>query len=146
MKISVEWYTSDCRVIYWGFDTHWTWDEYFVSFDKLCRLARSVDFRVDVMAEVQYASMLPMGALGAYQATAKGLPENVRSLAIVGANIWMRAMISGLRQFDTRLGSKIFFADTRYQARQLLCEPSRQTQVIVQNERRRYAASSELLR
>ena len=146
MNINAQWYTSDCRVIHWTFSRSWTWDDYYVSFDQLCQLATAVDHRVDVVAEVHVASMLPRGALAAYKTTADGLPANVRSIALVGANVWMRAMITGLRCVNTHLGDKIFFTDTRDQALRLVCEPCYRTPQFVTIDRASHHASSELLR
>ena len=123
MNSKVEWYTSDCRVILWKFDAVWTWEAYFNSFYTLCRLADSVDHRLGVIAEVQADMMLSNGVTAAYKATAERLPLNVRSIAVVGANIWTRTMLSSLRRINPRLGDKIFFADTRFHALQLFCEP-----------------------
>jgi hypothetical protein len=146
MNINTQWYTSDCRVIQWTFATYWTWDDYLVSFDRLCRLATSVPHRVDVVAEIDYTTMLPRGAISAYKTTADHLPLNVRSIALVGANVWTRAMITGLRCINTRLGDKVFFTDTREQALQLICESCHRTPQLSTLDYASQHASSELSR
>ncbi len=121
MKSHVGWYSSDCRVIYWVFDDGWTWDDYQESYAIVCILAQSVNYRVDVIAKLPAGGMLPMGAAKMYELTALGLPSNIRTIAVVGASIWAKAMIKGLRPISPRLGSKVFFADTVPEACRLLC-------------------------
>lgn len=122
MNIKVEWYTDDCKIIYLDFDVIWTWEDYIVSYCTLCQYAASVEHRVDVLAEMKRASMLPKRSMVAYRFTAEKLPPNVRSIAFVGANVWVKSMLKGLRRFNPELGDKIFFTDTRLQALQLLSQ------------------------
>lgn len=121
MGIAVNRFTQRANVIIWTFDRQFSLDDYRSALTESRRIAAEITTSFDLIADLSTCEKLATDSFFELEKTAATLSNNLRSVAIVGSNIMIRTIISAFRQSDSRLGDKIYFAETLDQARKLVC-------------------------
>ena len=136
MEISVSRCAKSENVIIWRIPPECGVAEYQQALEKSRNIAKKITTHVDVIIDASAYHVLFSNAFFEFGNTATSISKNLRSVAIVGANIGVRTIISAFRQSNSELGNKIYFAETLSQAKNLVCQkvnsaaPHRATQEI----------------
>lgn len=122
MAIELIWHDEAKSIICENYQGQWTWEDYFAMSAALVEMMKSVDHRVDIVANMKEGTMPRSGASMTFAKKAMtSLPPNWGRMVIV-TNPFIRALTSIFKKFDSQLGSKILTADTVEKAYQVIAE------------------------
>ncbi len=122
MAIELRWDDEAKLIIRENYQGHWTWDDFFAMSTEVATMMKSVDHRVDILANMKDGIMPMSGASMSFSKKAlAALPPNWGIMVIV-TNPFIRALASIFKKFDSQLGSKMFTVDTVENAYQLIAE------------------------
>lgn len=109
------------RVIIWTIGQTYTLAEYRHAFAESQQIANQIPKSFDIIVDTTQCNTLAPDTFFELGATGAATSLHLRSVAIVGANLMVRTILSAFSQSDSRLGAKIYFAETLSQARKLVC-------------------------
>ena len=121
--IRVEFDNPEQTIIRWDFRGRWTWDDWYVSVQRVMALRESVIDRpvVPAIINFKYSGALPLGALPHARATGEFMdPRDY--VVIVHASGYMRSMIEAFRLLNPSFRHRILLADTLDDARALIAD------------------------
>lgn len=122
MAITVAWHDDAHTIVRWVFPAHWTWADYDEAQDASNALLASVDYTIDAIGDLTASSGLPPAALTTYKNTLRRSAANTGLIVLVGANFFVRAMVSTLKVVvpSKTPGADFTFADTVEEAEALI--------------------------
>ena len=108
----VEWYNTEQTVLHWIFPKTWTEDEYEKAFEKAINMVQTITHDITVIADLSNSQTIPLRSVFYFEKAAKILPDNVKSITIVGANRYISFMIKTFCRLYRNLGAKITLVET----------------------------------
>ncbi len=122
MEILVNRCAENENVIMWKIPSECSLTDYLQALEKSRHISKQIPHHVDVIIDMSAYQVLFADAFFEFDNTSASLSRNLRSVAIVGANIGVRTIISAFRQTNSRLGNKMFFAQNLPEAKKILCQ------------------------
>ena len=93
MGIQVVWDDEGRSIIRWEFQATWDWDDFQRACDRSLEMARSVDYRIDVISYTSDTEKLPPGTLTHFKRVYDEHPENTHLIVITGGNVFVNSAI-----------------------------------------------------
>jgi hypothetical protein len=123
MGIEIRWDNDEKTIIRETYNGRWTWDDFYLRITgEVPPMMKSVNHRVDVIADFRPSGPLPVGpAITNARNVIRSMPENWGCLVIVTDNRFIRVMVDTFRKlFSTGMGAKTFTAATPEEAYQVI--------------------------
>jgi hypothetical protein len=120
MGITVVWDDEAHTAFHWIFEGQWTWKEYYAAMYQSNAMARTVNYPIDVIVDLQASKVIPSHVFSNIRAETADQPEKMGMIAVVGANAFVNALLNTLRRVSRRLQSRLFTANSPEEARALL--------------------------
>jgi hypothetical protein len=130
MGITVVWDDEAHTAFHWIFEGQWTWKQYYEAMYRSNAMARTVDYPIDVIVDLQASRVIPSHVLSNIRAETADQPEKMGMIAIVGTNAFVNALINTLRRVNRRLKSRLFTVNSLEEARAMLRKHRGQSQQV----------------
>lgn len=120
MPIQAKWNNDEKTVLRYDFEGRWTWDEYFGVMAQITNMMKSVDHRVDAIANMKPGIMPTSGsAMSSARSALRKLPPNC-GVVVVVTNSFISAMLALFKQFDRDLGKLLRGATSVEEAHRII--------------------------
>lgn len=127
--MTVQWVDDQKTIISTISQGAWTWEEYHESLDQVLKMARSVDYRIDLVNIAGTDSITPKGSgMPHYQRALNLLPSNVSLIVLTNRSLIVKAIFSvfsRLRNQNKLAGPRLIAAQTFEEAYKLIQEDRR---------------------
>lgn len=121
MAITVDWYNSSEKIIYWHFGPEWTWEEYHASAAQVKQMSLSkMEQPIDIIMDLTRNHIFP-NDLAHNLRRAQELEDPARNymLVVVGNDV-VNGVVRLARTFNRKLASHYFSARSVESAVQLI--------------------------
>lgn len=120
MPITIAWDNEEKSVIRYDFNGAWTWNQYLQVMEELMIMMKSVEHRVDAIANMK-SGIMPMSgsALSIARTALYKLPSN-RGVVVVVTNPFVGVMLKTFKQFDREIGAILRAASSIEEANELI--------------------------
>jgi hypothetical protein len=94
MPIRCTWDDQDNSIIWFVVEGHWTWEEYHREVDTSIEMMKTVNHRVDLLADMREAGPVPLSAASLHaKSSFSRLPSNHGLSVIIGADSFAQTLI-----------------------------------------------------
>ncbi len=121
MPIDIVWDDPHQTIILITFVPLWTWEQFNQAVATSHAMRASVDHKVAAIFDFSEVVTLPSGALGYFRREYRNLQQNDDTLVVIGANPLVRSVGNMVASLTPRR-RKVFFVDTKAEARALLAD------------------------
>jgi hypothetical protein len=111
MGVTTKWFNEEHSAIHHIYEGRWTWEEMYAILDEAVEMLETVDHMVDLIADMQNASLLPSGTVGQFNRI-RGLLNHpqVGSVIVVGASRLVQTFAEVFKKVSPNLQQEILFA------------------------------------
>ena len=120
MPIQISWDNPQKTASLWQFEGRWTWADFYDAQQQHRALIQGRDDQIDVIADLSNSPSLPANAFSRYKNARVNTGTHLGIIVLVGANLFVRSMVSVFARLNPVLGQEFFFADSIEEARQIL--------------------------
>lgn len=118
--IEVCWDNLEQTIVRWDFVGDWDWKMFQEAQQQSDKLLQSVEHRVDIIGDVRNSPVLPKNAFGNYNKFQRNTLDNKGWIILVGANPFVKSMVTIFDKLHRVSGLGFAFADTPEEARAML--------------------------
>ncbi len=119
MPITVQWDNDQKTTIRYEFAGRWTWEQLFAANDERDAMMKTVDYRVDLIADLRNTMVVPPGAASQFKRIAQAR-AGTGVTVVVGANRFMQIMLDVFKLVQRQSESALATAGSLEEARALL--------------------------
>lgn len=120
-NIVLQWDDAEQSIILADFVAKWTWDDFHEALTRAYEMAASVPHRVDIIANSRVSVPMPSGSAFSHLSRVSKLqPENVKVIAIVTQNSFIRTVNEVLFRINRKAAESGAIARTVEEAREII--------------------------
>jgi hypothetical protein len=117
MGIEVTWDNDEKTIIHYYYGKNWSWEDFRQAGEISNAMAVEVHHTVDIIADFLDGSPPPIGALGRFKNAQESMPENIKSITVVGGGTFINALVGMFSRLYRPLGEQLLIAKSLNEAR-----------------------------
>jgi len=115
MGVKVQWDNTEKTIVRYIYEGRWTWDEFYAVQDELARMLETVNYKVDIIADMRASAGSPSGSLAHARRVLTSRHPQTGITVLMGANRFVKLLVDVVRQaypalfeqYNVRLASSI---------------------------------------
>ncbi len=123
MPITVVWDDEAHSIVRYVLEGKWEWNEFRPFIDQAAAMTRTVDHRVDTVADLRRSAPLPMkNAFPTLKHLAIMTPDNALQgiFVVIGGGVFVRSLGATFKRIYPHIGAATYFVETLEEAHALI--------------------------